>query len=101
MSVFEPGTLFANHRIGRLLGEGRVAEVYEAIAPGGAWRALKVLKRDAPLDDKSHGRLVQEAEAIAGINHVNVVRFFGAGVTLERVWLLLELVRGADLKQRM
>lgn len=105
MPTFAPGTHVANHFIVRHLGSGRIADVYEVIAPGGARRALKLLKADAPLDSKLPARLAQEAEIVATIEHVNVVRFHGAGVDLAagpdrgRVWLLLELVEGPDLRR--
>ena len=99
MPLFQRGTHFAGHVIVRLLGSGRMAEVYEVIAPDGRRRALKVFKHDAPLDAKPQARLGQEGEALATIEHVNVVRFFDAGVDHGRVWILLELVEGLDLRR--
>jgi eukaryotic-like serine/threonine-protein kinase len=99
MAIFERGARFANHVVVRLIAAGRVAEVYEVLALDGARRALKVLKVDAPLESKPTGRLAQEGEAIATIEHVNVLRFYAAGVEEGRVWLLLELVDGPDLRR--
>lgn len=99
MPLFQRGTHFAGHVIVRLVGTGRVAEIYEVIAPDGRRRALKVFKHDAPLDAKPQARLGQEGEAVAIIEHVNVVRFFDAGVDHGRVWILLELVDGPDLRR--
>ena len=99
-AMFERGTHFAGHVIVQLLGAGRIAEVYEVVAPDGARLALKVLKiDDTPLDAKPNARLGQEGEAIATIEHVNVVRFHDAGRDAGRVWILLELVHGPDLWQ--
>ncbi|MFT3767401.1 MAG: protein kinase [Minicystis sp.] len=99
MPLFQRGTHFAGHVIVRLLGTGRIAEVYEVVAPDGRLRALKVFKLDAPLSAKAQARLGQEGEAVATIEHVNVVRFFDAGVEQGRVWILLELVEGPDLRR--
>ncbi len=99
MAIFQRGTHFGKHRIARLLGAGEVAEVYEVVAPDGARRALKLLKEDAALSSSLVARLSQEGEAIATIEHVNVVRFYDVGIDLGRVWILLELVEGPDLGQ--
>ena len=99
MAFFERGTHFAKHVIVRLLGTGRMAEVYEVVAPDGQHRALKVIKSGVPLPSKPQARLGQEGEAVASIEHVNVVRFYDAGVEDGRVWLLLELVLGPNLRQ--
>jgi serine/threonine-protein kinase len=76
-----------------------VAEVYEVVAPDGQHRALKVIRGGVPLPSKPQARLGQEGEAVASIEHVNVVRFHDAGIEDGRVWLLLELVRGPNLRQ--
>ena len=99
MALFERGAHFARFVIVRLLGVGRAAEVYEVTEPDGRHRALKVSKPDLPLASKPQARLGQAGEAIASIEHVNVVRFFDADVEAGRVWILLELVDGPDLRQ--
>ncbi len=98
MTPLRPGTHFAQHRIVRLVATGAVAEVYEVIAPDGVRKALKILRGDRALLAKSQARFVQEAEAIAMIDHVHIVRFLDAGVEDGRVWMLLELVEGPDLR---
>ena len=98
--MFTRVTHIADHRLLRLLGEGSSAEVYEVLTPDGDRRALKLLKGDlAPaFVSKLQARLGQEGEAIAMIEHVNVLRFHDAGLEQGRVWLLLELVDGPDLR---
>jgi serine/threonine-protein kinase len=97
MATLEPGTRFAKYIIVRLLGTGRDAEVYEAVASNGARRALKIARPEAPLGSKPQARVAQEAGAVASIEHTHVVRFYDAGVELGRVWMELELVDGHDL----
>lgn len=98
--MFQPGTHIAHHMIVRLLGVGRLAEVYEVIAADRKLRALKVLKTDvSPLVTTPNARLGREGDVLASIDNVHVVRFFGVGVQQGRVWLLLELVKGCDLLQ--
>jgi hypothetical protein len=96
--MFQPGTHVARHRILRFLAEGSVAEVYEVLAADGHRRALKIIKEGVPLTSSLQARLAQEAEAIAMIEHVNVVRFHDAGVSEGRAWVLLELVEGPTLR---
>jgi hypothetical protein len=62
MAIFQRGDVFAKCTIVRLLGAGRVAEVYEVVTANGARRALKVLKEDAPLTPKLRARLAQECD---------------------------------------
>src|SRR4051812_36176175 len=99
MAIFQPGTRIGPFVIVRLRGTGRFANVYEVIAPGGRLRALKVLKESAALASKLHARLAQEGDALAGIEHVNVVHLLDVGIDLDLIWLLLELVVGKDLGQ--
>jgi serine/threonine protein kinase len=98
MTFFDPGTHVGGHLILRLLGTGSVGVVYEVLAADGARRALKLVQKDATLASKEQARLCQEGGAMAMTDHPNVVRFHDAGMLGERVWLLLELVEGPDLR---
>lgn len=91
-------THIAQHRILRRFGAGDAAEVFEVLTPEGERRALKLARVDGAEPDEHQLRLAQEGEAVAMIEHVNVVRFFDAGIEEGRVWLLLELVEGPDLR---
>jgi eukaryotic-like serine/threonine-protein kinase len=96
-----PGDLCGGHRILRLLGGGGQACVYDALSPAGKRCALKVLTSDEGAPSKRAARIGREGEALASIEHVNVVRFLAAGVDGERVWLRLELVEGESLRDRL
>lgn len=99
MSAFQPGDMLAGHEIVRLIGTGGHAEVYEVIDPAGARRALKVIGVPHDVGAKIQQRLVQEGEALAMIEHINVVRLVAAGVEGSRVWLRLEYVDGKNLRE--
>ncbi len=99
MAPFERDTLFADHVIVRLIGAGRIADVYEAVAPGGHYRAFKVVREAVVLSAKPQVRLGQEGVAIAAIDSVHVLAFYDAGIEDGRVWLAVELVRGPNLRQ--
>jgi serine/threonine-protein kinase len=99
MPNFPPGARIAGYTLRRFIGEGRHAEVYEATSPEGARRALKIAREAQPLSAKPQARLGQEAEAIATIEHVNVVRFYDTSVFEGRVWIAMELVDGCNLRE--
>jgi serine/threonine protein kinase len=94
-----PGACVGEARIVRVLGAGSVATVYEV-----AWRgrrcALKIVDGVAGSPALA-ARLAQEAEALSMIDHLNVVRWLGAGIHEGRVWILLELVEGRDLRREI
>ena len=85
MAPFERDTLFANHVIVRLIGAGRIADVYEAVAPGGHDRAFKVVREAVVLSAKPQVRLGQEGVAIAAIDSVHVLAFYGVPTWRSRV----------------
>jgi len=99
MDILRAGSIWAGCEIVKLLGSGGFAQVYEVRDRAGARRALKVLDAEAGLGSKLQARLAQEGEALAMIEHVNVLRFYEAGIQDDRVWLLLELVEGVSLRE--
>jgi eukaryotic-like serine/threonine-protein kinase len=98
MAILTAGSTWAGHSIVRLVGAG-FAEVYEVRDRSGARRALKILSAEPDITSKLQARLAQEGEAIALIEHTNVLRFYDAGVHDDRVWLLLEFVEGTTLRE--
>jgi serine/threonine-protein kinase len=88
----------AGYRLGVLLGRGAMGEVYEAQAPDGATRAVKMLHphlRDQPAP---YRRFLREAEIAASLDVPNVVRVFevtdaGGGVPV----IAMERLVGEDL----
>jgi serine/threonine protein kinase len=99
MAILNPGSTWAGFLIVKLLGSGGFAEVYEVRDRTGVRRALKLLDAPADLASKLQVRLAQEGEALAMIEHPNVLRFYDAGIEENRVWLLLELVEGISLRE--
>ena len=98
--IFQSGDVCGGYEILRLLGAGGFGEVYEAVDASGARRALKILV--GPSQGAQLGaRLVREVEALARIEHVNVVRLYHAGVEDDRVFLVLELVLGSTLRRKL
>ncbi len=99
--LFQPGDGLGGYRIARLLGAGGFAEVYEAVDPAGERRALKVLSAEATRGDKVRAGLAREAEALARIEHRNVVQLYEACIEEDLVYLVLEMVEGATLGEKL
>jgi serine/threonine protein kinase len=97
--LFRPGDGLGGYRIARLLGVGGFAEVYEAVDRAGVHRALKVL--NAAPSRRMKAGLAREAEALVRIEHLNVVRIYEAGIEEEYVYLVLEMVDGVTLGNKL
>jgi eukaryotic-like serine/threonine-protein kinase len=98
--LFQIGDVCGGYQVLRFLGAGGFAEVYEAVDASGAHRALKILAGQSP-GARLGARLAREVEALARIEHVNVVRLYEAGVEDDRVYLVLELVLGSTLRRKL
>ncbi|MBK6683774.1 MAG: serine/threonine protein kinase [Deltaproteobacteria bacterium] len=86
------------YRLGRLLGRGGVAEVYEAIGVDahGMERRL-ALKRWLDVDEAQLTAFADEAKVASRLHHPNLVRVMDYGILDDRPFLALELVEGLDL----
>src|ERR1700749_4004835 len=100
-NLFRPGDRCGGNEVVRFLGAGGFAPVDEAVDGAGARRALKVIDPEEGSRAKLEARLAQEGAALAMIHHVNVVRFYDAGLHGDRVFLLLELIEGRTLRQAL
>ncbi|MEZ4384398.1 MAG: protein kinase [Nannocystaceae bacterium] len=79
------------------LGDGAMGVVVAAYDPDLDRRiAIKLLKgsRDP---EKARARLRREAQALARLNHPNVVTVYDVGVHGDRVFVAMEFVRGSTL----
>jgi serine/threonine protein kinase len=91
-------------RIGRYeviarLGRGAMGIVYHARdAAMGREVALKVLTADLEDDPEIRTRFLREAEAAARLSHPNIITIFDAGEDADRFFIVMELLRGAVLK---
>jgi len=80
--------------LGRL-GAGGMGVVYEAYDPDLARGvALKLVNVAA----KDRGTALAEAKALARLSHPNVVPIYDVGLERDRVYLVMELVRGKTLR---
>lgn len=80
------------------LGQGASSVVYRARDRDlGRDVAVKALKEVFLGHDAARERFVREAQALARMDHPNVVRVYDAGWETEGAWLVLELVEGEPL----
>jgi eukaryotic-like serine/threonine-protein kinase len=95
----EPGCLFGDYRIVRLLGEGGMGSVYEAEdVENGRRVALKVL-RHAPDSPTARQRFLREGRLAASVNHPHSVYIYGAEEIDGAPVITMEYVPGGTLSE--
>src|SRR5262249_33297705 len=85
-------------RIIRAIGRGGMGFVYEAKQQSLDRRvALKVLPKQALLDEKKLPRFEREARTAARLHHTNIVPVFGVGEQDGLHYYVMQLIRGVGL----
>ncbi len=96
------GKNLGDYEIIASLGSGGMGEVYRARDRQlGREVALKLLREDLGADAKLLSRLGQEARTLASLNHPNIATLFAFTRAGGRCFLVMELVEGNDLQQRL
>jgi eukaryotic-like serine/threonine-protein kinase len=81
------------------VGRGGMGVVYRARDEAvGRDVALKVLTADVDDDPDIRTRFYREAEAAASLSHPNIITIFDVGEDGDRFFIVMELLRGATLK---
>ena len=80
------------------IGAGGYATVYEA-ADASERVALKVVHVEYHKDKRAGERALIEIDSLRRIDHPNVVRYIGSGLTGNDIWLAMELLAGKSLFQ--
>src|SRR6185295_4891935 len=81
------------------IGRGGMGCVYRARDEAmGRDVALKVLTADVEDDPEIRTRFYREAEAAARLSHPNIITIFDVGEDGDRFFIVMELLRGATLK---
>jgi len=97
-STVEPAPVVAGYRIVAKLGEGGVAQVFDAVALGDGQRvALKVLRQDSGIDSDLRRRFLREARLARQLRHPNIVRVLNVIDEAEVSAIVMELVDGRPL----
>ncbi len=92
------GVRFGPYVIRDVLGTGGMSKVYRAEHfETGAAVALKLLKGEHQASEEIRKRFEREAQAMARLEHPNIVRVFGCFSDRGRVGLAMEIVPGGSL----
>jgi serine/threonine-protein kinase len=102
ISRLQPGDALGPFRIDALLGAGGMGEVYRARDTKlNRDVALKVLPESFTADPDRVARFTREAQVLASLNHPNIASIHGFEDSGEVHALVLELVEGATLAERI
>jgi serine/threonine protein kinase len=97
-----PGTRLGPYEIVSAIGAGGMGEVYRATDSNLKRRvAIKVLPASVAGDADRLARFQREAEMLAALNHPNIGAIYGLEKTSDCTALVMELVEGEDLSQRI
>jgi Tol biopolymer transport system component len=96
------GTRLGAYEIAAQIGAGGMGEVYRA-ADTNLKRsvAIKVLPASVAAEPERLARFQREAEVLAALNHPHIAAIYGLERTPDCTALVMELVEGEDLSQRI
>jgi serine/threonine-protein kinase len=90
------------YNIERVLGKGAMGVVYEGVDPRlGRRVAIKTILKSHLDEDTAKDysmRFVREAQAVARLNHPNIVQVYDFGEEGEIAYLVMEFIKGKELK---
>jgi Tol biopolymer transport system component len=99
---FQPGTSLGPYKVDALIGAGGMGEVYRAHDTKlNRDVALKVLPESLVHDSDRLARFTREANVLASLNHPNIAAIYGLEDGGEVQALVLELVEGPTLADRI
>jgi len=97
-----PGARLGPYEIAAKLGEGGMGVVYRAKDSHlGREVALKVLPEGLTTDPERAARFEREAKLLASLNHPNIAQIYGLETSGETRALVMELVEGPTLAERL
>ena len=97
-----PGTRIGVYEITAQIGVGGMGEVYRATDSSLKRSvAIKVLPASVAGDADQLARLQREAQVLAALNHPNIAAIYGLERSSDLTALVMELVEGDDLSQRI
>lgn len=102
MDIYLDKVLDDRYEIMEIIGTGGMAIVYKALDRKlGRLVAVKILKDDLRSDDELRKRFHAESEAVARLNHPNIINVFDVSTKSDIDYFVMELIDGITLKQYM
>jgi eukaryotic-like serine/threonine-protein kinase len=96
------GQTFGHYKISERIGTGGMGEVYLATdITAGRKAALKLLPMRFTGDAERLKRFQQEAHAVVGLNHPNILTVYEVGEDHSIHYIASELIEGETLRQRL
>jgi serine/threonine protein kinase len=93
------GTQFGPYKLGKMIGEGGMGKVYEAVHEFmGRTVAIKVINQEYTADKTKAMRFFQEIRALIKLDHPNIVTVYDAGRVHRNYYYAMELLSGPSLK---
>ena len=100
--ALEPGTKLGSYHVTALIGEGGMGQVYQATDTKlNRQVALKILPDAFATDPDRLARFQREAQVLASLNHPNIAQIHGLEESEDTRALVLELVEGPTLADRI
>lgn len=87
--------------IGERLGSGAMGTVYEGRDKDGNPFAFKILRSELAEEPELVNRFVQERSSLTTVDHPNVVRMHDLVAEQSTLGIVMDLVSGGDLRQRL
>jgi serine/threonine protein kinase/Tol biopolymer transport system component len=99
---FEPGARLGRYTIVELVGAGGMGEVYRARDEDlGRDVAIKVVQPGIGGNREQVARFQREARSLAALNHPNICTIYEIGEQDGDIFIAMEFLEGANLRQRM
>jgi eukaryotic-like serine/threonine-protein kinase len=100
--MVDGGKLFGTYRLGRLIEQGGMGKVYEAVHEiMGRNVAIKVINSKFTEDKNNAARFYQEIRALSKLSHPNIVMIYEAGMVNRRHYYAMEYLTGPSLRDHV
>jgi len=95
------GKKVGKYELGRVLGSGAFSTVKLGMDESGRQVAVKVIEKEQVIREKLEEQLKLEISIMRSLNHPNIVRLFDVLQTSNNIYIILELVTGGELFDRI
>jgi serine/threonine protein kinase len=89
------------YTLGKSIGEGGMAIVYEAQGPAGQAVAIKIIRAEYSSNDAFVRRFNREAQTVAGLSHPHILRVYAHGLHEGKPYLVMQQLDGGDLASKL